>query len=203
VTVNPFQDPPDATPLDPALLDDLVQTWVTTRADLNEAEQENIVRGAAWARRRRGGVTALLKEDFSKLLHRQMFGEVWKWAGSYRQNKLNIGIAPHLVAAEMPVMFDNARYWVDRETFPPDEIAVRLHHRLTQVHGFPNGNGRHARMMADLLIERLGGTPFTWGSAGWGGSGIRDTGTLRTVYVRALQAADHHNIGPLVAFARS
>jgi Fic-DOC domain mobile mystery protein B len=201
--IDPFQDSPDATPLDPALRRDLIQTWVTTRADLNEAEQENIVKGAAWARRRRGGAGTLLGERFSKTLHRQMFGEVWKWAGGYRQNELNIGIAPYLIAAEMPVIFDNARYWVDHGTFPPEEIAVRLHHRLTQIHGFPNGNGRHARMMADLLIERSGGgTPFTWGSAGWGG-GIRDTGMLRTAYVRALQAADHHDIGPLVAFARS
>ncbi|MEZ5891434.1 MAG: mobile mystery protein B [Xanthobacteraceae bacterium] len=193
-----FQEPADATPLDPALRGDLLQSWITTRADLNEAEQENIVKGAAWARRRRGGPEALLNENFSKSLHKRMFGEVWKWAGTYRQNELNIGIAPHLVAAEMPVIFDNARYWVEHKTFPSDEIAVRLHHRLTQVHGFPNGNGRHARMMADLLIERLGGGVFTWG-----GGGIHDRGTLRTQYVNALQSADDHNFAPLLEFARS
>src|SRR6185312_1243819 len=180
-----FQEPDDATPLDPALRGDLIQTWITTRADLNEAEEENIVDGAAWARRRRGGAETILNEDFAKSLHKQMFGEVWKWAGGYRQNELNIGIAPHLVPAEMPVIFDNARFWVENNTFPPDEIAVRLHHRLTQIHGFPNGNGRHARMMADLLVEKLGGKPFTWGSGS-----IHDTGTLRTTYINALKAAD-------------
>jgi Fic-DOC domain mobile mystery protein B len=158
---GPFQEPPDATPLDPSLRGDLIQTWVTTRADLNEAEQENIVRGAVWARRRRGGAEALLKEDFSKTLHKRMFGEVWKWAGKYRQNELNVGISPHLVAAEMPMMFDNARYWVNHDTFPLDEIAVRLHHRLTQIHSFPNGNGRHARMMADLLIQARCAPPIS------------------------------------------
>ncbi|MBX9647301.1 MAG: mobile mystery protein B [Xanthobacteraceae bacterium] len=193
-----FQEPNDATPLDPALRGDLIQTWVTTRADLNEAEEENIIKGAAWARRRRGGTEALLSEDFSKSLHKQMFGEVWKWASTYRQIELNIGIAPHLVAAEMPVLFDNARFWVEHKTYSPDEIAVRLHHRLTQIHGFPNGNGRHARMMADLLIEKLGGKPFTWGSGS-----IHDTGTLRTTYVNALQAADDHDFGPLLEFARA
>jgi Fic-DOC domain mobile mystery protein B len=193
-----FQEPDDATPLDPALRGDLIQTWITTRADLNEAEEENIVSGAAWARRRRGGTDALLNEDFSKSLHKQMFGEVWKWAGGYRRNELNIGIAPHLVAAEMPVMFDNARFWVANNTYPPDEIAVRLHHRLTQIHGFPNGNGRHARMMADLLIEKLSCEPFTWGSGS-----IHDTGTLRTTYINALRAADNHDFGPLIAFARA
>ncbi|MGY4498364.1 fido (protein-threonine AMPylation protein) [Bradyrhizobium sp. GM24.11] len=93
-----FQEPDDATPLDPALRGDLLQTWITMRADLNEAEEENILDGADWARRRRGGAEALLNEDFSKSLHEQMFGDVWKWAGSYRQNELNIGIAPHLVS---------------------------------------------------------------------------------------------------------
>ena len=177
---------------------DLLQTWITTRADLNEVEEENILNGSAWARRRRGGAEALLNEGFSKSLHKQMFGEVWKWAGVYRQNELNIGIAPHLVAAEVPVMFDNARFWVENKTFSPDEIAVRLHHRLTQIHGFPNGNGRHARMMADLLIEKLGGEPFTWGSGT-----IHDTGTLRTTYISALKAADNHDFGQLRAFARA
>lgn len=193
-----FQEPNDATPLDPALRNDLIQTWVTTRADLNEVEEENIIKGAAWARRRRGGTEALLSEDFSKSLHKQMFGEVWKWASMYRQVELNIGIAPHLVPAEMPVLFDNARFWVEHKTYSPDEIAVRLHHRLTQIHGFPNGNGRHARMMADLLIEKLGGKPFTWGSGS-----IHDTGTLRTTYVNALGAADNHDFGPLLEFARA
>jgi Fic-DOC domain mobile mystery protein B len=193
-----FQEPDDATPLDPALRGDLIQTWITTRADLNEAEEENILDGTAWARRRRGGAETLLNEEFSKSLHKQMFGEVWKWAGGYRQNELNIGIAPHLVAAEMPAMFDNARFWVENKTFSPDEIAVRLHHRLTQIHGFPNGNGRHARMMADLLIEKLGGEPFSWGSGS-----IHDTGTLRNTYINALKAADNHDFGPLLAFARA
>jgi Fic-DOC domain mobile mystery protein B len=168
------------------------------RADLNEAEEENIVDGAAWARRRRGGAETLLNEDFSKALHKQMFGDVWKWAGTYRQNELNIGIAPHLVPAEMPVMFENARFWLENKTFPPDEIAMWLHHRLTRIHGFPNGNGRHARMMADLLIEKLGGKPFTWGSGS-----IHDPGTLRTTYINALKAADNHDFGLLLAFARA
>jgi Fic-DOC domain mobile mystery protein B len=98
----------------------------------------------------------------------------------------------------MPVMFDNTRFRVESKTFPPDEIAVRLHHRLTQIHGFPNGNGRHARMMADLLIEKLGGKAFTWGSVT-----IHETGALRDAYITALQAADNHDFQPLMVFVRS
>jgi Fic-DOC domain mobile mystery protein B len=136
-----FQEPPDATPLDPALRNDLLQTWITNRRDLNEAEQENIVKGAAWARRRRGAKAAdLLNDEYARTLHKQMFGDVWKWAGTYRQTKLN------RVPADMPTMLDDVRFWVEHDTYPPDEIAVRLHHRLTQIHAFPSGNGRHGRL---------------------------------------------------------
>ena len=194
-----FQEPDDATPFDPAQRAALLQTWITTRNDLNEAEQENIVKGAAWARRRRGAKPAdMLTNDYVKTLHKQMFGEVWKWGGTYRQNELNMGIAPHLVPAEMPAMLSDMQFWVDNKTFEPDEIAVRLHHRLTRIHAFPNGNGRHARMMADLLIERLGGKPFSWG-----GGSLTDVGTIRDQYGAALKAADNHDLGPLMAFVRS
>jgi Fic-DOC domain mobile mystery protein B len=136
-----FQEPEDATPLDPDLRKDLLQTWITNRSDLNEAEQENILKGSAWARRNRGTpkATDILTDNFVRTLHKQMFGEVWRWAGSYRQNKLNIGIDPHLVPAAMPDLLSNVRFWIEQKTYPADEIAVRLHHGLTQIHAFPNG----------------------------------------------------------------
>jgi Fic-DOC domain mobile mystery protein B len=194
-----FQEPEDATPLGPGQRDGLLQTWITNRSDLNEAEQENIIKGVAWTRRRRGvQAVDLLNDDYVRTLHKQMFGDVWKWAGIYRQNELNIGIEPHRIPAEMLAMLDNVLYWVEHGIYSPDEIAVRLHHRLTQIHAFPNGNGRHARMMADLLIERLGGEPFSWG-----GGSLADVGTLRAQYVAALNAADDHDIGPLMTFVRS
>jgi Fic-DOC domain mobile mystery protein B len=194
-----FQQPEDATPLNPGEREGLLQSWITSRNDLNEAEQDNIVKGAAWGRRRRSPTaTDLLSDDFAKTLHKRMFGEVWKWAGTYRQTERNIGVEAYRIPAEMPSMLADVRYWVDNTTYLPDEIAVRLHHRLVAIHPFPNGNGRHARLMADLLIERLGGQPFSWG-----GGSLIDVGTLRAHYVAALQAADGHELGPLVAFARS
>jgi len=193
-----FQEPDDATPLAPEERDALLQTWITDRDDLNEAEQENIIKGAAWAARQRGKPVDLLNEDFAKSLHRQMFGEVWQWAGSYRQTERNIGIEAYRIPAETPSMFDDVRYWIEHEIYPPDEIAVRLHHRLTAIHPWPNGNGRHARLMADLLAQRLGRDVFTWGSGT-----LLDIGELRTRYVTALRSADNHDIGPLLEFARS
>jgi len=194
-----FQEPDDATPLEPGRRDGLLQSWITDRSDLNEAEQENIVKGAAWARRRRGVKAAdLLSGEFATTLHKRMFGDVWKWAGTYRQTERNIGIEAYRIPSDMPAMLDDVRHWVDHGTYPPDEIAVRLHHRLTAIHPFPNGNGRHARLMADLLIEALGGEPFSWA-----GGSLADVGELRAQYVAALKAADGHDIGPLLAFARS
>jgi Fic-DOC domain mobile mystery protein B len=193
-----FQEPDDATPLAPEEREGLLQTWVTHRQDLNEAEQENIVTGAAWARRRRATAVSLLDDRFARTFHSRMFGDVWEWAGTYRHTERNIGIAAYRISTELVAMFDDVRFWVEHETYPPDEIAVRLHHRLVAIHPFPNGNGRHARLMADLLIEKLGGAPFSWG-----GGSLADIGELRARYVAALQAADDHDIGPLMAFARS
>jgi Fic-DOC domain mobile mystery protein B len=194
-----FQEPEDATPLEPAEREGLLQSWITHRNDLNVAEQENIVEGAVWARRRGGRKPAtLLTVDFALMLHKRMLGDVWKWAGTYRTTGRNIGMDAYRIPAEMAALFDDARYWVEHKTYPPDEIAVRLHHRLVAIHPFPNGNGRHARLMADLLTEQLKREPFTWG-----GGSLTDTGELRTRYVEALRAADDHDIGPLLAFARS
>jgi Fic-DOC domain mobile mystery protein B len=193
-----FQEPNDATPLDPQERLGLKQSWITHRRDLNEAEQDNIIKGSVWARARRQRNKDLLTTAFAKVLHKRMFGDVWQWAGSFRQTERNIGIEAHRIANDLGMMFDDVRYWVDHGTYPSDEIAVRLHHRLVSIHPFPNGNGRHARMMADLLIERFGAPSFTWG-----GGGLGDVGELRARYIAALRAADGHDIGPLLSFARA
>jgi Fic-DOC domain mobile mystery protein B len=194
-----FQEPADATPLEAAERDGLLQSWITHRRDLNEAEETNIAKGAAWARGRKNrNPDELLTDDFARLLHKRIFGEVWRWAGSYRRTEKNIGIESNRIPAEVLMMFDDVRYWVGHKTYPPDEIATRLHQRLALIHPFPNGNGRHARLMADLLVEKLGGQPFSWG-----GGSLADVGELRTRNIAALKAADNHDFGPLLAFVRS
>ncbi|MER8369951.1 mobile mystery protein B [Mesorhizobium sp. M1348] len=194
-----FAEPDDATPLEPEEREGLLQSWITHRGDLNEAEQENILAGVAWARGRRGRkLQDILSIDVAMTLHKRMFGDVWKWAGTCRTTARNIGVDAYRIQTDMAALFDDVRYWVENGTYSPDEIALRLHHRLVAIHPFPNGNGRHARLMVDLLIERLGGEPFSWG-----GGGLADTGELRTSYVAALRAADNHDIAPLLVFARS
>lgn len=191
-----FAQPDDATPLDAEEREGLLQTWITTRADLNEAQQANIDGAVAWTERRRDA--DILTEGFVFELHKRMFGDVWSWAGSTRKTGKNIGIDPVQIHIQLGGLLRDARYWVDNGSFPPDEIAVRLHHGLVAIHPFPNGNGRHARLVADLLIVQLGGAPFSWG-----GGTLRDIGTLRAEYIAALRAADQHDFAPLLAFARS
>ncbi len=191
-----FNEPDDATPLGPEERDGLLQTWITYRSELNEAEQTNIAAGAAWAYRQRR--RDILAEEFIKPLHAKMFGDVWAWAGDFRRTERNIVIDPARIPVEFRMVLDDARYWVENETYPPDEIAVRLHHRLVAIHPFPNGNGRTTRLLADLLAVRLKQEPFTWGRVS-----LTDVSETRARYIAALRAADDHDITPLIEFARS
>jgi Fic-DOC domain mobile mystery protein B len=193
---GPFDEPEDATPLEPEECAGLLQAWITFRHELNQAEQANIIAGLAWARRRRR--PELLSVEFLRQFHHQLFGDVWAWAGRFRTTERNIGIAPAEIAVEVRKALDDARFWIEHDVYPADEIAVRLHHRLVAIHPFPNGNGRITRLLADLLAEKLGRQAFTWGRRDL--TTINDT---RARYIEALRAADRHEIGPLLRFARS
>lgn len=190
-----FEEPDNATPLTPDERRELIPTHIAYRSELNEAEQENIVRAQDWALGRRRD---LLTGKFINDLHRHMLGDVWRWAGRFRTSERNLGIAHYEIPMAVRQSLDDTRAWIEYNAYSPDEIAVRFHHRLVHIHPFPNGNGRHARLMADLLIMRLGRERFSWGSAH-----LQDAGAVRRRYIAALQAADKHEIGPLLAFARS
>ena len=127
-----------------------------------------------------------------------MFGDVWRWAGTSRTSERNLGIAYYEIPVAVRQLLHDARAWIAHATYSPDEIAVRLHHRLVQIHPFPNGNGRHARLMADLLVMSRGQERFSWGRTSLG-----EAGDVRRRYIAALRAADGHDIGPLLVFARS
>lgn len=192
-----FEEPDDAaTPLTEEERRDLIPTHIAFRRELNSAEQENIAKGEEWAAR--GKTKDVVDEKFIKTLHRRMFGDVWKWAGKYRASERNIGITAWKIPMEMRNLLDDVRVWIEKEVYSPDEIALRFHHKLTFIHPFPNGNGRSARLLADLLVEQLGGKRFTWGQGS-----LRDAGDLRKRYIASLRAADGHDIGPLLTFARS
>ena len=156
---DPLFDAEDdaATPLTPDERAQLIPTYITTRAQLNEAEQIGIADADRWAFRRKRDV---LDEDFLLALHKRMLGGVWQWAGTFRNTERNIGIAAYLIGVELRTLIGDVKYWIEHNTFPIDEIAVRFHHRLVAIHPFPNGNGRHSRLAADLLIVSLGSGPI-------------------------------------------
>ncbi|MCA6246111.1 MAG: mobile mystery protein B [Phenylobacterium sp.] len=194
---DPLFDAADdaATPLTPEERDALIPTYITLRRELNEAEQIGIADADRWAFSRQRDV---LDEDFLRALHRRMFRSVWKWAGAFRTTPRNIGVEAWRIAPDLRQLLGDARYWVDHQTYPPDEIAVRFHHRLVWIHPFPNGNGRFSRLAADRLAVQMGAERFSWG-----GGNLVAPAELRRRYIEALRAADGEVIAPLVAFARS
>ncbi|NNE33915.1 MAG: mobile mystery protein B [Rhodothermales bacterium] len=174
----------------------LIPSYISLRSELNDVEQTNIEEGIAWAERRKR--KNILDEAFLKTLHQKMYGKVWTWAGTYRTTGKNIGVDAYRIRTDVHELLNNARYWIEHETFQPDEIAARFHHRLVQIHCYANGNGRHARVATDLLLQELGQQPFTWGSAN-----LVDESDVRDRYIAAIKAADNHDIAALLEFARS
>jgi len=191
----PAEQDDASTPLSAEERDGLVRSDVTLRGELNEAEQANILEADAWAFSRKRNV---LDEAFLSALHERMYGNVWRWAGQYRQSQKNLGVEFYRIPTELRALLDDGRYWIKHKTYEPDEIAARFHHRLVGMHCYPNGNGRHARLATDLLLRQLGRDRFSWGSAN-----LIDPGATRAAYVAALRAADNHDYGPLLAFVRS
>ena len=177
---------PGATPLGPEDLEGL-KLSATTHGELNELEAANIARGQGWALRARATrMPGMLSDQYVQRLHKEMYGEVWAWAGQYRHSDKSIGVTHTKIWTELRTVYDDARYWIEHGTFPADELAIRLHHRLVKVHPFPNGNGRHARMIADLALLRH----FKVQRLPWGGNQLVNSDPRRTEYIDALRAAD-------------
>lgn len=189
---------PGQTPLDPDERAGLKPKGIATQNTLNEWEQLNISKGRRWAQRQ--VKKDMLDDVFLRELHKRMFGDTWKWAGSYRNSDKNIGCDWRQVSVRVRDLLGNTTYQIEHAVMPPDELAIRFHHQLVAIHPFPNGNGRHARLMADLVLIKLGHPAFTWGSAESGA--LEAQSALRAEYLAALQAADKGDIAALLVFAR-
>lgn len=191
-----FEDDDAAnTPVTADELKALIPTYIALRSELNEAEQIGIATAERWAFSRRRDV---LDSGFLQRLHKRMLGGVWRWAGTFRTSPRNIGIDAYRISVELRQLCEDVLFQISAGTYPPDEIAVRFHHRLVFIHAFPNGNGRHARLAADLLVVQLGEDRFSWGR-----TNLVSAAEARSRYISALRAADAHDIAPLVKFARS
>lgn len=195
-----FSYPEGTTPLDPNETNGLIPSDISTQEQLNEAEQGNIIEARLWATSR--AHREVLSEDFFRKIHHRMFNLVWRWAGQYRKTDKNLGVPWSIIPEEIGKLISDARYWMDHQTHPGDELGARFHHRLVSIHAFPNGNGRHARLMTDLLLIHAGQIPFSWGQKSVDENFRSDLET-REIYIQSLQQADHHSFEALIEFVRS
>lgn len=187
------------TPLDEEEKDGLLISTITTRSELDEFEQLNIEKAIQWTLTRKFRKNEILTEAFIKLVHKKMYGDVWAWAGKFRKTNKNMGVDWHQVPTQLRLLLDDCNYWIEHGTYPPDEIAVRFKHRIVSIHCFSNGNGRHSRMMGDLMIEKIfERSVFTRGA----NSNLTKPGETRGEYLTAVKTADKNDIHPLLAFAR-
>ena len=187
------------TPLSEEEKDGLKIKTIQTHSELDEHEQRNIERAIEWTIHSKFSAQRILSERFIKELHKKMFSDVWSWAGTFRQSEKNIGVTWIKIGIELRLLLDDTTYWIENKTYPPDEIAIRFKHRLVNIHCFPNGNGRHSRVMADIIIESV----FNEEVFSWHHSNMVQAGEVRSKYIAAIRKGDNGNIMPLIAFARN
>jgi Fic-DOC domain mobile mystery protein B len=186
------------TPLDPEQINGLKIKTISTQQQLNEFEQTNINEALKWLNTKRK-INEVLSEQFLIQVHKRMLGMVWKWAGNFRVTETNIGIEWTKIPIELRLLIDDTKYWVEHQTYDPEQIAIRFKHRLVSIHCFPNGNGRHSRIMADLIAKHV----FELEKFSWGQSSLLASSEQRKLYLKALQKADMGDYDALLEFARS
>jgi len=172
---------------------------IFSHEELDEFEQKNIEVAVQWIMSKSLSSTEILSERFIKNLHRRMFSQVWSWAGKFRRSNKNIGVDKAMIIEEIKKLLDDCYYWINNKTFSEAEIAIRFKHRLVYIHPFPNGNGRHARLMADIIMEKI----FKKSAFSWGGSNLNKSINLRITYIKAIRKADEGDYSYLLNFARS
>ena len=188
-----FEADDNSTPLTAEEKNGLKLKWITLRSELNEAEARNIAQAQLWlASNKKKDVCS---DTFLRNLHKKMFCDVWVWAGEYRITERNIGVAPYQIPMKLMQLFDDLNFWIDNKTYSNHEIAVRLHHKLVQIHPFPNGNGRVSRLMADFVLQKLEEKTLYWGD-----TNLVDVSEVRRKYIDALRKADAGDYTDLLNF---
>ena len=196
-----FEYAPGATPLDPDETAGLIPDYITTQGELNLLERDNILEATNWAFKKKH--SDILTVTFVMDLHKRMFNRVWKWAGKQRGSNKNIGVAKEQIGNELGALLGNVDYWIKNKTYNWDELGARFHFKLVWIHVFANGNGRHGRLMTDILMQANGQEPFYWGMKRNVGSSIDVKSELRKEYIEALKLADQNDLSKLVQFVRS
>ena len=187
------------TPLDDDEKEGLLIPEISTRGELDEFEQKNIEQAIQWTLQKNFKQEDIFTEMFLRDVHRKMYGEVWSWAGEFRKTDKNIGVDKWQIGTNLKALLDDALFWKAKNVYGPYEFTIRFKHKLVSIHCFPNGNGRHSRLIADIIIDKVFKKPiFTWGSGN-----LVKSGDTRTKYLQGIKEADHGNYGKLISFARS
>lgn len=188
------------TPLDEEEKDGLKIKSISTKGELDEFEQQNIEEAIFWMMNKNWGTDKILSENFICTLHKKMYGEVWNWAGKFRKSEKNIGIKSYLIPVELKTLLDDALFWINNKIYLSEEISIRFKHRLVSIHCFPNGNGRHSRLMADIMNEKIFKIPpFTWGAK----YNLSQESEVRDNYIKSVKAADKGDYDLLIRFSKS
>lgn len=187
------------TPLDEDEKEGLLIKSITTRGELDEFEQLNIEQAIQWTIGKKWKPEYILSEGFIKELHKRMFNDVWSWAGDFRRTNKNIGVDKYQIGISLKQLLDDSLYWLKNLTYSDEEFAIRFKHRIVKIHCFPNGNGRHSRLMADIIISQIYGKPiFTWNS-----TNLNKKGEVRSNYLAAIRQADSGDVSTLITFAKT
>jgi len=187
------------TPLEEEEKEGLLIKHITTKKELDEFEQHNIEKAIEWVMVRKLTMDNVLNEGFALGLHKRMLGEVWNWAGKFRTSNKNIGVDKLQISTDLYQLNQDCKYWIGNKTYNPDTLAITYKHRIVKIHPFANGNGRHSRLMADIIIEKLlDHRIFTWGKVD-----LTQKGNERKKYIDSIIEADNGSIQPLLEFARS
>jgi Fic-DOC domain mobile mystery protein B len=187
------------TPLDDEEKEGLLIQTIATRGELDEFEQQNIESAIQWSIGLSLKPDLIFTESFVRSVHKRMYDQVWKWAGEFRKSNKNIGTDKWQIPTSLKSLLDDTKYWYEKNVYEPDEIAIRFKHRIVSIHCFPNGNGRHSRLMADIIIQKVFMKPeFSWGTSAF----ISDT-AARDNYLKAIKLADKGDFSLLLEFARS
>lgn len=195
----PFEYAHGATPLDPNEINGLIPNYISTQGELNQLEEDNILSAKVWIGRSK--VANILNETFLRRLHKEMFKNVWKWAGTYRTSDKSIGVFWQHITVEIKKLIEDTLFWIENNTYEWNELGARFHHRLVFIHPFPNGNGRHARLMTDILLESYEVKAFSWGES-LGNSKLGTEGEARKEYIESLREADQKKFSRLIKFVR-
>lgn len=191
-----FIDKDGSTPLDLDQIKGIRFSHLTTMAELDEIEDQNIQKGLEWLNRQT--TNNYMSMEFLCKLHEKLFCDVWEWAGKFRTVEVNISkYRSYDVGPQLKNFFEDLKLWMTSGKMNWDEISAEMHHRLVTIHPFVNGNGRTTRIYTEYVQKRNNQTPTNWKA-----SMADRPKERRDLYIKALRSADKNDFSLLIEFMK-